>query len=661
MCGIAGIVSRDGITESDRAAVPRMLDLLRHRGPDDAGTFVDRHVTLGHRRLSIIDLTTGHQPIGNESGAIQAVVNGEFYGFESLREDLLARGHAFRSTSDSECLVHLYEEDGLDGLGRLNGMFAFALWDAPRKTLLAARDRLGVKPFYYHSDQGCLSFGSELKAVLAAPGVPRRPDLTAVADFLTFGFIPSPKSILQGINKLPPGHLLTWQDGKVWVRPYWDLKYNGWSTDPPERLAEGVWDAVRQATRPRLVADVPVGGFLSSGADSTAVVAAMAQLAAGEIVTVTCGFDEERFDERPRAAATARLLRTRHYEELVTPDAAGIVDELATHFDEPFADASAIPTYYLSQRARRHVTVALSGDGGDEALAGYRRYRFDRIEEQVREIVPASWRAAVLRPIGQRYPSRPWMPQWLRAGATLRNLATDGATGHGQSIATMPAVEVWTMLTSEVGESLRGYDPLDVVRELYRRCDAPDHLSKCQYVDLRLGLADGILTKVDRASMAHALEVRSPMLDYRFVEHAWSIPPSCRICGRVGKYPLRKALEREVGEEWAWRRKAGFEAPLNEWFDGPLRDRFHDLLLRPGAALHDWISRDAIRRVWERHRRRQSRCGPTLWKLVVLEAWRRRYLHHAPAAETPHGQSAILAAAMEGRRRLASHSVEAGS
>jgi len=625
MCGIAGIVSREGITESDRAAVPRLLELLRHRGPDDAGIYCDRHAVVGHRRLSIIDLTTGRQPIGNEDGTIQAVVNGEFYDFSAVRDVLLARGHVFRSTGDSECLVHLYEDHGLEGLSRLSGMFAFALWDAPRRLLWAARDRLGVKPFYYHCGGERLVFGSELKAVAAAPGVPSRPDLTAVADFLTFGFVPSPKSILHGVRKLPPGHMLIWQDGRAAVRPYWDLEYRGWSGEPPEQLAERIWDAVRRGTRSRMVADVPVGGFLSSGVDSASVVAAMTQSATGPVVTVTCGFEERGFDERRAAAATARRLGTLHREEVVTPDAAGLPEELARYFDEPFADASAIPMYYLSRAARRQVTVALSGDGGDEALAGYRRYRFDQIEERVRQVVPDRWRAAMLRPIGRRYPSRPWMPQWLRAGATLRNLATDGASGHGQSIATMSGEEREAMLTAEVRRELGGYDPLEVVRELYRRCDAPDHLSKCQYVDLRLGLADGILTKVDRASMAHALEVRSPMLDYRFVEHAWSIPPEWRMRGRFGKYPLRLAVARHVGEEWAWRRKRGFEVPLDAWFDGPLRERFHDTLLRPGAAVHDWISADAIRRLWEVHRPRQRRCGPTLWKLVVLDTWCRVY------------------------------------
>ena len=369
--------------------------------------------------------------------------------------------------------------------------------------------------------------------------------------------------------------------------------------------------------------------LLSGGLDSAAVVAAMGQVARNEIVTVTCGFEEEAYDERGDALEVAALLRTRHHEMMARPEAAEIADTLALHFDEPFADASAVPTYYLSREARRHVTVALSGDGGDEVLAGYRRYRFDCHEESVRRVLPR-WLRRALRPIAAVYPRRPWIPRPLRAAATLRNIAEDPATAHALSIATMDPAEARRFLAPDFARECGDYDPLDRARRLYERCDAPDHLSKCQYVDIRLGLADGILTKVDRASMAHALEVRSPMLDHRFVEFAWTIPPRERIRGTAGKFPLRQALERQLGRAIARRPKHGFEVPLDEWFRGPLRDRFQEALLRRAAPLHEWISPEAIAASWEQHASRRRHCGPTLWKLAMLESWRSRYLAGTP-------------------------------
>jgi asparagine synthase (glutamine-hydrolysing) len=622
-----------------------MTDSLVHRGPDDRGEYHADRAALGHRRLSIIDLSTGRQPLANEDQTVWAVVNGEIYNFLELRDDLLARGHVFRSTSDSECLVHLYEEHGSDCVERMDGMFAFALWDEGRRLLLLGRDRLGVKPLYYRFDGSRLIFGSELKAILAAPDVPREIDPAALLDYLTFSFIPAPKTIFQDIHKLPASTVLTFQDGRVSTRRYWDLHHRGWSAEPPEVLAEQLWWRLRQATRPRLLADVPLGAFLSGGLDSAAVVAAMTQLARNDIITVTCGFEEREFDERSAALETAILLHSDHHELAARLEASEIVEELARYFDEPFADASAVPTYYLSREARRRVTVALSGDGGDEVLAGYRRYRFDCYEDSLRRWLPGSVRRA-LGPIAAIYPRRPWIPRPLRASATLRNLAVDAATAHGLSIATMDPGEARRLLAPDLARECRDYDPLDQLRELYHRCDARDHLSKCQYVDLRFGLAEGILTKVDRASMAHALEVRSPMLDHRFIEFAWTIPPEERIRGRAGKIPLRLAVEQQLGRGAARRPKHGFEVPLDEWFRGPLRECFRDLLAG-GTATLPWLAPAEIGRAWHEHLAGRGLRGPTLWKLLMLERWRRRYLrpvqkdnNKSHSAYPPRGQAA---------------------
>ena len=624
MCGIAGIVGRERIDAEHRAALDVMLDRLAHRGPDDQGAYVTKHVALGHRRLSIIDLETGRQPIANEDGTVRVITNGEIYNFLELRDPLIARGHRFRSTGDSECLVHLYEEYGDRCLDHINGMFAIALWDEPRRRLLLARDRLGVKPLYYCIDGNRLIFASELKAILAAPDLAVELDATALLDYLTYGFIPSPKTIYKNIRKLSPGHMLVFEDGRAAVRPYWDLHHQGRDDGSMDELAAALWDQLMKATRPRLIADVPIGAFLSGGLDSGAVVAAMSRLARNQIVTVTCGFDARGFDERESARETAALLETRHHDGLVEPDAGAIVDELAWHFDEPFADPSAIPMYCLSRHARRFVKVALSGDGGDEILAGYRRYRFDRYEDWVRRRLPRGVRRGLFGSLASIYPQRTWMPRSLRGASTLRNLAGDAATAHGLSVATMAPREARALLSPDVAEAVRDYDPLEHARVLYHHCDAPDHLSKCQYVDIRLGLADGILTKVDRASMAHALEVRSPMLDYRFVESAWRIPPRRRIGGRHGKLPLRHAVLREVGPGLANRSKAGFDVPLDDWFKEALGDRFQDCLLRAGAPSDQWISADAIQRIWTSHASGRERRGATLWKLLMFDAWRRQ-------------------------------------
>ncbi len=636
MCGIAGIARTEPLTDGERRALTPMLDRIAHRGPDDAGRFDAPHVALGHRRLSIIDLQTGRQPLSNERGTIHTIVNGEFYNYRTLRDELKAAGHWFNTRSDSECLPHLYEAYGDTCVERLDGMFAFALWDASKRSLLLARDRLGVKPLYYHFDGRRLIFASEMKSILAVPGVRPEVDATALADYLTYSFIPSPKTILHGVRKLEPGCVLRFADGRITIRRYWDLNFRGRRGDSGERIINELWSVLQARTRARLMADVPLGAFLSAGIDSSAVVAAMKRVSNGDVITMTCGFDERGFDERAAARDTAGLLHCDHHEDLVQPHAAEIVDTFCHHFDEPFADASAIPTYYLSQFARRFVKVVLSGDGGDEALAGYRRYRFDQYEEAVRRCLPGFLRRGLIAPLAAMYPSRAWMPQVLRAGATLRNLAADAPTAHALSVSTLAPREVSALLSRDIAREIDDYDPLDHARERYHRCDAPDHLSKCQYVDMKLGLTDGILTKVDRASMAHALEVRSPMLDHRFWEFAWSIPPKWRIRDRAGKYPLRRLVERHVNARVARRPKTGFEVPLDAWFRGPLRDRFSDELLGPNALLRAWFEPKAIKRVWRDHLAGRHRHGPTLWKLAMFEAWCRRYLHasSAPREET---------------------------
>lgn len=625
MCGIAGIAGFHAVTNECRLRLDRMMDALRHRGPDDSGTYLTVDVALGHRRLAIVDLTSGRQPIANETGRIRVITNGEIYNYRELREELIGRGHHFNTQSDAEVIVHLYEEMGERFVERLNGMFAIALWDDRRRRLVLVRDRLGVKPLYYAVDGDRLVFASELKAVLLGMRQSATLDPAAIADFLAYGFIPSPKTIFSNVQKLEPGRMLTFDREELRLRRYWDLSYRGVSDEVGEdELAEETWRSLKHATRMRLNADVPVGAFLSGGVDSGAVVGAMAQTARGRITTVTCGFDERDHDERALARQLAERLNTAHVEPIARSNLAVMAERLAWHFDEPFADASAIPMFLISEQAKQYVSVALSGDGGDEVMAGYRRYRFDVAEEAARQWLPSALRRGMLPAIARAWPSGPGVPRFLRAGATLRNISLDPATAHGRSVSTLSPEGVAALMSGDLVNDLRGYDPLHTVRKLYESCDAPDHLSRCQYVDIRLGLADGILTKVDRASMAHALEVRSPMLDYEWVEFAWTIPPQLRRRGRHGKMPLRHAVGRHVDADLAGRVKSGFDVPMDAWFRQAGAIPLVRQVLK-GDGIGAWLSVGAMRGVWEAHCSGRANHGATLWKLVVLDSWVRRF------------------------------------
>lgn len=675
MCGIAGIVQSDPIGRAEESSLREMLRRLAHRGPDGEGAQRLSGAAIGHRRLAIIDLETGGQPVQNEDASVWAIVNGEIYNFLELRDRLCSRGHRFRTAGDAECLVHLYEEYGNACLDHINGMFALAIWDDARGRLLLARDRLGVKPLYYHlesvmgSGHGTrrIVFASELTALVAPLAERPAPSPTAVLDFLTFGFIPSPGTILKDVHKLPPGHLLTFEPGRagggVQTGRYWDLRFRGYHDGSPDEIAERVWSDLKAATRRRMLADVPIGAFLSGGLDSGAVVAAMAGFSRDPVATFTCGFSDEGFDERGPALATASLLGTQHNvcppwsDEPIMPRGPDSVDALAGHFDEPFADASAVPTYHLARFARRFVKVALSGDGGDEVLAGYRRYRFDRAEHTVRRLLPRLLRRPLFGALAAAYPQPKWLPRMFRARATLRNLAEDGATAHGLSVATLHPADARSLLTADLARETGGYDPLEIAREWYNRCDAPDHLSRCQYVDIHLGLADGMLVKVDRASMACGLEVRSPMLDYRFVETAWRIPPRMRIERGRGKAPLRRAVGRHVGAALARREKRGFEVPLDAWLRGPLRSRVEDGPLARGASVHELISAEAIRSLWSLHvggavpsgQRETPALGPvapTLWKILMLDAWLRALPTVGARAATTRQSAVAVAGSM---------------
>lgn len=631
MCGIAGLVHFSGLAPHERDAGAAMARTLRHRGPDGHGAFCDGRISLGHARLSIIDPDGGHQPVGNEDGSVQVVFNGEIYNHRELAAELRARGHRLRSRCDCEVIPHLYEQYGDAFVDQLNGMFAIGLWDGCRRRLLLVRDRMGIKPLYWSEQGDRVAFGSELKAVLAAGHVSREVDACALVDYLTFGHVPAPRTIFRAVRKLEPGCMAVCTGQGVAVRRYWDIPF---ADDPladvltrrqEEDWIEAFSGLLEDAAALRRVADVPVGTFLSGGVDSAAVTAAMCRGTEDPVLTHTVGFDESGYDERDGAGAVARRLGTDHHEVLVRADAAWAVETLTRHFDEPFADSSAVPTFYLSRVARERVKVALAGDGGDELLAGYRRYRFDLAERRCRAAAPPWLRRCTAGVAGWLYPRGDWMPRPLRAKRTLQNIACDDATGHLRSVAidagTLPA----RLLAPEVLTEVSDYDAFTGGREWFARCPSRRPLNRLLYMDLKTLLPDDMLTKVDRASMAVGLEVRVPLLDHRLVSLAARMPPMMKLRRGVGKYVLRRTAARWLGEEIAHRPKKGFDVPIDAWFRGPLRTMSGDLLLTSDAVSRAWIEPAAVANLWNAHQQGRRSNGHVLWTLLSLELWARAY------------------------------------
>ncbi len=623
MCGLTGAFRfRSGAI--DARVVERMRDSVAHRGPDDAGLFEAPGVCFGFRRLSIIDLAGGHQPLFNEDGTLAVMLNGEIYNYRELRRELEAAGHRLATHSDTETIVHLYEEHGLDFVHRLRGMFAIALHDARRRRLVLVRDRLGIKPVYFRRTDRGVSFGSELKTLLAEPDCPRRVDPTALLDFLVLRAVPAPKTILQGVEKLRPGTMLVAEDdGRVSVREYWRPSFADPLTDPPGTIAEELLHRFDEAVRLRMIADVPLGAFLSGGIDSSAVVESMARQARIPVKTCSVGFEDREHDEREQARFLAAHLRTDHDERLVPADPRLVLDVLPEYFDEPFSDSSAVPTYIVSKAARERVTVALSGDGGDESFAGYRRYRFDAFENRVRSVVPPPILEPVARALAAVAPSGPRVPQWLRGRTLFANLARDPARAYFRSVAATPVETARAMLSPEMRRACAGYDPFDAWKEVYDAADIDDPLGRVLYTDLRTYLQDDILTKVDRASMAVSLEARVPILDHELVQWTCRIPTSSKLREGSGKWIFRRALEARLPERILRARKHGFSVPLGRWMREDLAPAMGEAAASASGGLLDG---EALARAHEAHRSRSADRAEILYAALVLDRWRRRWL-----------------------------------
>ena len=628
MCGLVGIFDTRGRREIDRALLTRMNEVQFHRGPDQGGVHLEPGVGLGHRRLSIIDLSSGRQPLFNEDGSVVVVYNGEIYNFPALTEELKAAGHVFRTHCDTEVIVHAWEEWGENCVERFRGMFAFALWDRNREVLFLARDRLGIKPLHYALlPDGRLLFASEIKSLLVDPALPRDLDPVAVEDYFAFGYIPDPRSIFRQICKLEAGHRLLVRRGEPpgTSECYWDLDFS-WNTRGDEQeLGEELIRRLREAVEIRLISEVPLGAFLSGGVDSSAVVALMAGLSQEPVNTCSISFGDPAFNETEFAARVAERYGTAHRVREVDPDDFDLVDRLATLYDEPYADSSAMPTYRVCELAREEVTVALSGDGGDENLAGYRRYRWHMDEERLRRLLPQGVRGALFGFLGDLYPKLDWAPRFLRAKSTFQALARDSLEGYFHNFSILPDALRSCLYSARLRRELGGYRGIEVFRRYLD--SAPDHpLSRVQYLDIKTYLAGDILTKVDRASMAHALEVRVPILDHQFVEWLATLPPEIKLKGHEGKHLFKKALERYLPNDVLYRRKMGFAVPLAAWFRGPLRERVREALLGPVLADTGFFDQAFIRTLLDQHQSGRRDHSAVLWSLLMFESFQRRVL-----------------------------------
>lgn len=629
MCGIVGIFDlRDG-REIDRQVLEGMNQSQIHRGPDGYGYHIEPGLGLGHRRLSIIDIAGGQQPLCNEDGTVFVTYNGEIYNFRELANELEGRGHQFKSHCDTEVIVHAWEEWGTDCLERFNGMFAFAVWDRKKQELFLARDRLGIKPLYYtFTSNQQLVFSSELKGLRRHPEVSTKILSQAVEDYFAFGYVPDPKCIFAEVHKLQPGHyLLARRDqNQSASKQYWDVPFDAIDGADSNDLHHELISRLRESVNKQLVSDVPLGAFLSGGVDSSAVVALMAETSAEPVNTCSISFGDPRFNESAYADSVARQYKTNHRVEQVDPDDYGLIDRLVGLYDEPYADSSAIPTYRVCELARKDVTVALSGDGGDENFAGYRRYRWHAHEEKVRAVLPHLIRQPMFGALGWLYPKMDWAPRVFRAKSTLQALARTSTEGYLHSVSILPEDLRRKLFTRGFGQQLQGYTAQEVFREHAARAPSDHPLSLVQYLDFKTYLPGDILTKVDRASMAHSLEVRVPLLDHDFVGWVSGIERDRLLKGRQGKYVLKRALESRLSREILYRPKMGFSVPLAKWFRGSLRDRVTGKLLGPQLFESGIFEKRFVEQMVDQHLRGARDYSAPIWALLMFEGFQRQLL-----------------------------------
>ncbi len=626
MCGITGLFDTRGARDIDRAVLHRMNESQFHRGPDEGSLHLEPGLGFGHRRLSIIDVATGQQPLFNEDGTVAVVFNGEIYNYQELIPELQALGHVFHTRSDTEVIVHAWESWGEDCVQRFRGMFAFALWDRNRQTFFMARDRLGVKPMYYALlDDGMLLFGSELKSVMAHGGLRRDIDPLALEEYFALGYVAEPRTIFRQAKKLSPGHTLAIRRGQPVGEPreYWDVRFTLDARISAEEAQEELLRRLDESVKLRMISEVPLGAFLSGGVDSSAVVASMAKVSGGAVNTCSIAFDDPAYNESEFAKMVADRYRTNHFVETVKSDDFDLIDTLAQLYDEPYADSSAIPTYRVCQLARQRVTVALSGDGGDETFGGYRRYGMHLMEERMRAALPAGVRRPLFNLLGRVYPKADWAPRMFRAKTTFQGMARTSVEGYFHSMSLIREPMRSQIYSNQFKSQLGGYSAIEVFNRHAAKANTDDPLALIQYLDMHTYLVGDINTKVDRASMAHSLEVREPLMDHPLVEWAATLPSSLKMYRGNGKHFMKKALESRLPDDVLYRPKMGFAVPLARWFRGPLRERVRSSLTRGPLLDGGWFNPDIVRRIVDQHQTGQADHSNPIWTLLMFDAFLR--------------------------------------
>ena len=624
MCGICGVTYFDRERNVSELEVKGMCDVIRHRGPDDQGWITKGNYGIGMRRLSIIDLFTGRQPISNEDGSIWIVFNGEIYNHMELRDELVKKGHTFQTKCDTEAIVHAYEEYGEDCPKKLNGMFGFAILDQKKQTLFLARDRLGIKPLYYYHDSGKFAFGSELKSILQVENIPREVDRRALDIFLTFEYIPSPYSIFEGIRKLPPGHSLTLKDGRITIKEYWDLRFDEKET-PEDELCEQLLDLFQDAVKIRLMSDVPLGAFLSGGIDSSAIVAMMSRVMDRPVKTFSIAFKEDTYNESHYAQQIANRFNTEHHVEVIEPNALELTEKLVGFLDEPFGDFSIFPTYLVSKMARKHVTVSLSGDGGDELFAGYDTYLANKAG-RVYGKLPELLRGAMPPILNCIPPSEKKKGLINRAKRFVEGMQLPPDLEHTRWMIFLQEAEKAKLYSNDVQDVLNDSDSFEFIRSYFNRVNTTDSLNRQLYVDIKSYLVDDILVKVDRMSMAASLEARVPFLDHRFVEFTATIPSRLKLQGKNTKYLLKKAMGDILPPQILNRGKEGFSIPIKNWLKTDLKSLMLEVLEPQKIKREGFFNANYVERLKKEHLSGKENHSHRLWSMMVFGIWQDLYL-----------------------------------
>lgn len=626
MCGIAGKYNFQTAEPVSPGLIKAMCDKVVYRGPDDSGVYTDGNIGLGHRRLSIIDLSElGHQPMASQDKKIWITYNGEVYNFQPYREELIKKGYTFKSHTDTEVIIYLYQEYGEDCLKYLRGMFAFAIWDQKKSQLFLARDRIGKKPLFYYYDGKTFIFASEIKSILEDPLVNKEINYEAFCDYFRYLYVPDPKTIYKNIYKLEPGHYLTCSKDGIKKKEYWDVSFAEESCQDLNGISEELLQTLNESVKLRMISDVPLGAFLSGGIDSSGVVALMAKQQDTPVTTCSIGFDSKIYDELKFARMIASKFKTDHHEFTVKEKAEEILTDLAYWFDEPFADSSAVPTYYVSKLARQKVTVALSGDGGDENFAGYEKYYLDDIENKIRKRIPGSIRRSIFPSLS--YLLSKFNHRIFERGTTLLNTLRFESDYGFYLTNTEFDDNLWSRLVrDDVKKQIGDYDPFSVAQHYYNKADTDNHLSKILYTDLKSYLPGDILVKVDRMSMANSLEVRAPILDHNVIELAARIPAGLKYNRGEKKYILKQTFQQILPKEIMYRKKMGFSVPLTDWFRGELKELANHYFFATDAGLNHFFKKKTLNKIWDAHQAGTRNYATILWSFLMFELWFRRFM-----------------------------------